>query len=70
MKVRRPERFDAAVWEVLPHGARLAVMSKYARTPEQRGKLERASMAHGLRKLERALKDLEGASTRPGGEDD
>ena len=59
MKARKPEGVDPLVWEHLPHGARLALMSHYARTPERREQLRRAAMQHTAQQLDRMNRELE-----------
>lgn len=70
MKARKPERADPLLWEHLPHGARLALMSHYARTPERREQLKEAALRHGLSQLERSLRDLERVSSKGAGQDE
>ena len=67
MKTRRPEHVDPFLWEHLPHGARLALMSKYARTPERRAALELASVKHTAQQLDRAVKELERVTSKKRG---
>lgn len=68
MKVRRPAQVDPFTWEHLPHGVRLALMVRYARTPERRAALRRAVAEHSTKTLEGALKSLERLT--PGGQDE
>ena len=68
MKTRRPAQVDPFTWEHLPHGVRLALMVRYARTPERRAALFVAVAAHSTRLLEGAVKSLERLT--PGGRDE
>lgn len=69
MKTRKPQGVDPFLWERLPHSARLALMSNYARTPERREALRRAAMNHAAAQLDRAVKDLERALSKEGSSD-
>lgn len=70
MKTRKPEHVDPLLWEHLPHGARLALMSHHARTPARREYLRRAALQHGLKQLEKMNRDLERAMNKERREDE
>ncbi|MDV6376095.1 hypothetical protein [Deinococcus arenicola] len=60
MKVRRPAQVEAFIWERLPRGARLALASHYARTPQRAAALRAAAVQHTEAQLQRAVSMLEG----------
>ena len=68
MKVRRPAQIDPFTWEHIPHGVRLALMARYARTPERWAALRGAAAEHSKKQLEGAVKSLERLTS--GGQDE
>ncbi len=66
VRVQRPARVDPLLWEHLPKPARLALASRFARTPEQAAALRLEADRLITVSLEQAVKNLTRAMEKSG----
>ncbi len=64
MRLKRPADVDPFLWDLLPRSTRLALMARYAVTPEEAAELIYESDRLTLAALQGAVKTLEKAQQK------
>ncbi len=64
MRLKRPAQVDPLLWDLLPRATRLALMARFAVTPEETAELIYESDRLALAALQGAVKTLEKAQQK------